>query len=243
MVATRIYALCTAHGVIRYVGKTCGTLEQRVKSHLSERNRNRPVNRWVKKHKDSFFIVQLELVPDGGNWSTAEQKWIADLRARGIPLLNLLKGGEGPNGGHLFSAAHREKIARGLRKGWYKTCAQCGEPVWVAPHNANSKKFCSRKCVGHSQQGRPATNPRPSLAAIEAARQKRLAITHCPQGHPYAGENLLASRGRRICRTCSRQATARSRAKRAEAEALTARIAPVTSLDDAVSMSYRVSQG
>lgn len=29
--------------------------------------------------------------------------------------------------------------------------------------------------------------------------------THCPQGHPYSGENLyIASGGRRVCRTCQR---------------------------------------
>ncbi len=29
-------------------------------------------------------------------------------------------------------------------------------------------------------------------------------LTHCPQGHPYAGENLIERRGHRACRTCSR---------------------------------------
>ncbi len=26
--------------------------------------------------------------------------------------------------------------------------------------------------------------------------------THCPQGHPYSGENLIIYRGRRYCRVC-----------------------------------------
>lgn len=29
--------------------------------------------------------------------------------------------------------------------------------------------------------------------------------THCPQGHPYSGDNLLVSNGRRMCRTCRRE--------------------------------------
>lgn len=29
--------------------------------------------------------------------------------------------------------------------------------------------------------------------------------THCPRRHPYAGENLLVSSGRRYCRACKRQ--------------------------------------
>jgi hypothetical protein len=27
-------------------------------------------------------------------------------------------------------------------------------------------------------------------------------VTHCPQGHPYAGDNLYLLRGRRYCRAC-----------------------------------------
>ena len=39
------------------------------------------------------------------------------------------------------------------------------------------------------------------------------AKTHCPQGHPYSGDNLyVAPRGSRECRTCQREA-GRRRAK------------------------------
>lgn len=39
--------------------------------------------------------------------------------------------------------------------------------------------------------------------------------THCPQGHPYAGDNLSLQNGGRhaVCRECARQATRRYRAK------------------------------
>lgn len=30
--------------------------------------------------------------------------------------------------------------------------------------------------------------------------------THCPQGHPYAGDNLYAHKGYRYCRTCRKAA-------------------------------------
>lgn len=37
--------------------------------------------------------------------------------------------------------------------------------------------------------------------------------THCPQGHPYAGENLhISSRGDRACRACGRAKRRRQRA-------------------------------
>lgn len=42
-----------------------------------------------------------------------------------------------------------------------------------------------------------------------------LAKTHCPQGHPYAGDNLfIHKRGARSCRTCMRDSTRRQRSKR-----------------------------
>ena len=35
------------------------------------------------------------------------------------------------------------------------------------------------------------------------ARTQQLAKTHCPQGHPYSGDNLIINnRGARICRKC-----------------------------------------
>jgi hypothetical protein len=47
-----------------------------------------------------------------------------------------------------------------------------------------------------------------SLAAINAAK------THCPAGHAYAGANLIRTRcGRRQCRACTAEASARHKAK------------------------------
>lgn len=44
--------------------------------------------------------------------------------------------------------------------------------------------------------------------------------THCPQGHPYSGENLYIDGGARRCRTCSRvRGNARSKRIRAEERA------------------------
>ncbi|MFG2618023.1 HNH endonuclease signature motif containing protein [Streptomyces sp. NPDC048507] len=36
--------------------------------------------------------------------------------------------------------------------------------------------------------------------------QRNLSRTHCPQGHPYSGENLKTHGSKRQCRTCHRQA-------------------------------------
>ncbi len=31
------------------------------------------------------------------------------------------------------------------------------------------------------------------------------AKTHCPSGHPYAGDNLIVFGGSRMCRTCAKR--------------------------------------
>lgn len=47
--------------------------------------------------------------------------------------------------------------------------------------------------------------------AAELSRQHQLSKTHCPKGHPYAGDNLYTdpSTGSRKCKECSRAATSR----------------------------------
>lgn len=40
--------------------------------------------------------------------------------------------------------------------------------------------------------------------------------THCPEGHPYNGENLIVDNaGRRRCRTCKNRKSAEAKARRA----------------------------
>ena len=49
-----------------------------------------------------------------------------------------------------------------------------------------------------------------------SARARKLAVTHCPRGHSYAGDNLyLTPKGHRHCRTCRRNALREFRLKRA----------------------------
>lgn len=37
--------------------------------------------------------------------------------------------------------------------------------------------------------------------------------THCPEGHPYSGDNLMVSGGKRYCRTCRNEALKERRRK------------------------------
>jgi hypothetical protein len=62
--------------------------------------------------------------------------------------------------------------------------------------------------IDHLCRVRACVNPL-HLEAVPAStnvrRQPRRAVTHCPQGHPYSGDNLYEWNGHRKCRTCQRE--------------------------------------
>lgn len=84
-------------------------------------------------------------------------------------------------------------------------------------HVCHDPKVCQlgndcphRRCVNldHLELVTPAEN-----RARSGAGQWQLAKTHCPQGHPYSGDNLLVYDGHRLCRTCRRAKQAAIRAQ------------------------------
>lgn len=86
---------------------------------------------------------------------------------------------------------------------------ECG-PV---PHGLCVLHHCdNRSCVetgsGHLFLGTKADNANDMAEKGRAPGQRK---THCPYGHPYAGENLYVRPGsrRRICLTCQRKRLAR----------------------------------
>jgi HNH endonuclease len=51
--------------------------------------------------------------------------------------------------------------------------------------------------------------------ALEVMLARKRAVTHCPKGHPYEGDNLWTnSRGHRWCKTCRREGMRRLSEKR-----------------------------
>lgn len=69
-----------------------------------------------------------------------------------------------------------------------------------------------RRCVnpGHVE---PVTQTE-NLHRGETFTARNAAVTHCPQGHPYAGDNLyVPPKGGRYCRQCARENNARRLAK------------------------------
>jgi GIY-YIG catalytic domain./AP2 domain. len=103
-------------GTWRYCGVTRNSLVKRLGQHVSphELQRRRPVAVWLREMVAAGmrpFIMLVERVP-GAEWREAEQRWIAELRARGCPLLNGDDGGTGSEGGYSWDATARANLSR-----------------------------------------------------------------------------------------------------------------------------------
>lgn len=211
---TFIYGLHGEDGVVRYVGKTWRPLSERLKRHFYAKSFR--VGRWSYRNSE-MRIVLLETVKADNDWSGRERFWIALYRQSGVELLNILKGGDGPDGNYVFTETHRANISAALRKGRFVPCAQCGTDRWARPWEEKRFKnlFCNAACHDHWQRRFPlTTNVKFPQAAIDAAAEKRRARTHCLRGHPLSGGNLRERDGRRICKTCQRDHVRKGRLRR-----------------------------
>jgi hypothetical protein len=59
--------------------------------------------------------------------------------------------------------------------------------------------------LDHLCRNRACVNPahlEPVTQRVNLQRGELATKTHCPQGHPYSGDNLIVRRGARECRTC-----------------------------------------
>jgi hypothetical protein len=92
-----------------------------------------------------------------------------------------------------------------------------GDNLYVSPKGLRFCKACRRTTLARFEERkrvdreakRHPGKPTPPKATPPAER------THCPQGHPYDGENLrINAAGRRVCAECQREANRRAREKR-----------------------------
>lgn len=84
---------------VRYVGQTVRPLEERLRDHLKDKNKNHRTC-WIRSLKNRGLTPSIHLVENviGNNWQEREQYWIAYYRSIGAPLVNGTDGGDGRNG-------------------------------------------------------------------------------------------------------------------------------------------------
>lgn len=88
------------------------------------------------------------------------------------------------------------------RKPNWKPCVTWQATGWTAFHRTRSM------FEGYLGERRTAKFEEIALLEQPPLKNQNTAKTHCPQGHPYRGENLIInSQGRRVCRTCERART------------------------------------
>lgn len=119
--------------------------------------------------------------------------WTAAINPKGYAMFAVTKGvfgatGKQPIGGH--------RVAYQLMVG----------PI---PEGLQLDHLCRvRHCVNPAHL-QPVTRKENILRGTSPTAQ-HAAKTHCPKGHPYAGDNLQFSHGSRVCRICHNAHASRS---------------------------------
>jgi hypothetical protein len=132
-----------------------------------------------------------------------------------IPLEERLIAGSSRDGEHLRwqRAKNHKGYGRLGVNGRTVGAHRVAYEVWVGPipDGFDIDHLCGvRDCIEPTHL--EAVTHRENLRRAGNPMLKR---THCPQGHPYAGDNLRVTRFGRMCLTCRREQTARYRAKKA----------------------------
>lgn len=111
-------------------------------------------------------------------------EWTASLRGTGYGAFSVPR----PQGGFTHIGAHQFS---------YWLC------VGDVPAGYELDHLCrNRKCV--NPQHLEAVPHRLNMLRSTSPVADNALKTHCPQGHPYAGENLMIKHSARYCRTCER---------------------------------------
>jgi hypothetical protein len=120
MKKVKIYTLTDPrNNEIRYIGKTVGSLKNRLCGHISAAITNKEQNHrsnWIKQLIRIDLLPEIELVEEVEEnfWKQTEQYWIAQFKAWNFSLVNMTEGGDG-NNNQIFSKESIEKRAQAIR--------------------------------------------------------------------------------------------------------------------------------
>lgn len=126
---------------IRYIGKTCNTLEKRLSEHVYESKRsNRKSCNWIKSllKKDKIPIIEILEECDCLTANITESYWIYQFISWGFNLTNHTMGGEG---GYRYETENQKEIRKERFKGEKN-------PFFGKKHSEESKKKISQAGKG-----------------------------------------------------------------------------------------------
>lgn len=154
-------------GIIRYVGVTTTTLNQRFYHHkyTSKKRRNSPVSKWIHSLLSLGVVPEIKLLDEclEDNWEIMERYWISQLKSWGFNLLNIQEGGSGVvtkeqrnnDGIERSRQAHCKKVLQlDEFKNILNTFNSSAEATLF--HNFNSKGTLSNVLCGNSTAVRAA---------------------------------------------------------------------------------------
>ena len=112
-IKTKIYGLYDECGLIKYVGKTVGTLKNRLNEHIRNAlaGNRLHIDCGIRAMFRRGFSPTIDLFTEieGSKWAVVEQLYIKHFRYLGYRLWNITDGGEGVPG-HIHSAETRQKL-------------------------------------------------------------------------------------------------------------------------------------
>lgn len=103
-----------------------------------------------------------------------------------------------------------------LEENGYGRLTVDGKPAWAhrvayelfvgpVPEGMELDHLCrNRRCV-NPRHLEPVSHQENMCRSPVGAAAFHRSKTHCPQGHPYSGDNLIIYRGMRYCRECQRR--------------------------------------
>ena len=96
--------------IVRYVGQTIKSVEQRFDDHIKETQRgySRYVHNWI---RSVDFKIGYKILQEDAEWNVDEIKWIDRYKEEGHPLTNATIGGDGRKG-YIMPEAVKQKISK-----------------------------------------------------------------------------------------------------------------------------------